>query len=167
MDSALTLILLVVNAAFAFGFGPPLAKRLAARAIAPGRPVAWFFALVGIYFAESMAFSASMGSNLFSWCLAAAWSYVFARKLQARELLLLSLYSSLPALSFLASPLAFRREGWALLSASDGYRFGIPTFFPWPLGTVLGFVVAVSASAVVGKILITTLLGARLRRRTS
>lgn len=75
-----------------------------------------------------------------------------------RSALMLAVYSSLPAASFLSVPVVTAVVGWSILSGDAGARFGIPSFVPWPLNTILGFCLAVTAVGVVAKVVVTTAL---------
>ncbi len=79
-------------------------------------------------------------------------------------MLLVSLYTCLPAISFLSLLIPLAIGGWPLLSMEGGRRFGIPALVPWPFCTLLGFVVTVSVSATIGKTAITTITGRILRK---
>jgi hypothetical protein len=159
------IVLIITNVALALGFGWALAKRLAGRPESRRSAGSWLLAVLGVYVAESMAFSASMATNILGYCLAFVWGILFARRLLAREMLLLSLYTCLPAVSFLSVLVLLVIGGWPLLSVEDGRRFGIPAFVPWPFCTLLGFVLTVSTSAAVFKTAITTITAANLRRK--
>ena len=107
-----------------------------------------------------------MGIPVFSIVLAFAWGVVFSSWLRTRVMnrrvlkssFFLSLYSSLPAASFIVVPVLVWIGGGHILSAEEGVRFGIPEFLhlPWPLNTILGFYAALVIGAVVLKTLITT-----------
>jgi hypothetical protein len=156
-------IVVVLDVVLALAAGFVLADRLSTYASPRRRPWIWLLILLGIHAAEVFAFSASMATNVLSYCLAAVWSLLFASKLHTREMRLLSLYASLPAISFLAILEPLQRAGWGLTDIQEGYRFGIPHFVPPPFCTVLGFVIAVSVSAVLGKLAITLTMPAILR----
>lgn len=155
--------LVVVNAILLAGYGWSLARHLSRRFPGPRSPGSWMAILVGIYLAECVAFSASMATNILGLALAVVWGLVFRhgfrflpRRDTIRSSLALSAFTCLPALSFLSvlAPLAW--GGWSLVSADDGYRFGIPAFVPWPFCSLLGFFLAVTLSALVLKTAITT-----------
>lgn len=103
---------------------------------------------------------------VFSVGLAFVWGIVFGLRLRARASanqvlktsFLLSLYSSLPAVSFVLIPLLVSIGGRDILSAEEAIRFGIPPFLhlPWPLNTILGFYAALAIGAVIFKTVITT-----------
>jgi hypothetical protein len=104
-----------------------------------------------------------MGIPVFSMGMAFVWGIIFGFWLRgrgpAREVLrqsfFLSLYTSLPAVSFIVIPvlLSFSRP---IMSVAEGGKLGIPGFVPWPLNTILGFYVVPVMCAVVFKIVVTT-----------
>jgi hypothetical protein len=164
MDNA-EYTILAVNLIFAFGFGWPLARRLSeALGGARGRH-RFFLLLIFVYFLESIAFSASMGTNILGILLALLWGMLLSRRLRCsrndaaesrRIALLFSCYTTLPAVSLLSVPLAMALRGWSILSQWHGLRFGVPGFLPWPLSTILSFCAAVALVAVICKVTITT-----------
>ncbi len=162
MDPVYTLI--VVNLIAGFGFAIPLLGLLGKGYKNPIRNFRCFAILIGIYFIESVAIAMGMGIPVFSVGLAFAWGIVFGSWLRRTHIstrgilkgsFLLSLYSSLPAVSFVIIPLSCWINGWNVLSVVEGARFGIPEF-PWPLGTILGFYGFCAIGAVVLKTVITT-----------
>jgi hypothetical protein len=165
------IILIALNLVAGFGFAIPLAKLLG-RVSAKPRGFFHYFAVIGgLYFVESVALAMGMGVPVFSVGLAFVWGIVFGLRLRAhapvpreplqtREVLkttfFLSLYSSLPAFSFIVVPVIIIFAGNNVLSAEAGASFGIPSFLPWPLTTILGFYAACAIGAVVLKTAITT-----------
>jgi hypothetical protein len=158
------LILIIINLIVGFGFAIPIAMFLKK---ANTKPANFFFLLiilVGIYFAECIAVTLGMGIPVFSIVLAFVWGFVFSSWLRTRVInrqvlkssFFLSLYSSLPAASFIVVPVLVWIGGGHILSAEEGVRFGIPEFLPWPLNTILGFYAALVTEAVALKTLITT-----------
>lgn len=179
MNAAAAATLLITNAILLVGFGWPLAKALSHNLPGPWGSRAWMAALTAIYLLECVAFSASMGTNILSLLLAVLWGLVLWRKvrvprLQSAKRLVVgfSLYTCLPALSFLSLLGLLAWGGWSLLAADDGRRFGVPGFVPWPVCSLLGFFLTVSGSAVLLKTGITTgmvsllLRGSRQTRNT-
>ena len=157
--------LVVVNLAAGFGCAIPVARLLGRVNGKPGRVFRYFAILVGVYFVESVALAMGMGIPVFSVGLAFVWGILIGLWLRraatpVREVLktafYLSLYTSLPALSFLVVPLLMSIAGWSILSAQAGHQLGIPDFLPWPLGTILGFYATLAIGAVVFKTVITT-----------
>ena len=120
------LILVVIDLVLALAAGLVLANRLATHLSPRHRPWIWLLILLGINVAESFAFSASMATNLLSYGLAVVWCLLYMGKLPTREMRLLSLYSCIPAISFLSILQPLHRAGWAMLDRQEGYRFGIP-----------------------------------------
>jgi hypothetical protein len=159
-----TIVVIILDVSLAFATGLLLATRLEAYGSPHHRWWTWLLILMGINCAESFAFSASMATNLLSYGTAILWCLIFARRLRPSEMRLLGLYSCLPAISFIAMLWPLHRAGWGLTGRQEGYRFGIPHIVPWPFCTVLGFVVAVSLSAVLIKMAITVATPAILRR---
>ena len=159
-------IIIVLNLILGFGFAIPVARLLRKVNRQPVRILHSFAILFGIYFVECIAVAAAMGIPVFSVGLAFIWGIVFGLWLRdrasTREVLktsfFLSLYSSLPAASFIVVPAFMWAGGWQILSAQDGARFGIPESLglPWPLNTILGFYAALVIGAVIFKTIITT-----------
>ncbi len=164
--------LLIVNAVFVIAITLPLAKLLSHSGPNSKSVIPWVLALLGVYMAECVAFSASMGTNALGLCLAAVWGFGFGRKLRTRPhaeaikaSLWVSLYTSLPAISFASILGLLALQGWAVLTVEGGRRFGIPSFVPWPMCTLLGFFLTVVISAVLLKTAITTGIVTILSRR--
>jgi len=119
--------------------------------------------LLGVYLLECAAIVAGMLLPVFSAALALVWGIVLglwlrgrvSRRTALRTSLFFSLYTSLPAASFMVVPLVMVCGGWPILTAEGGSRLGIPRFVPWPASTVLGFYVTVAAGAMAVKTLIT------------
>jgi hypothetical protein len=104
-----------------------------------------------------------MGIPVFSMGMAFVWGIIFGLWLRgrgpAREVLrqsfFLSLYTSLPAASFIVIPVLLSFGG-PILSVAEGAKLGIPGFVPWPLNTILGFYVVPAMCAVVFKTVVMT-----------
>jgi hypothetical protein len=104
-----------------------------------------------------------MGMPLFSIGLAFLWGVFFRRRLRKdlsqQELmkfsLHLSLYSSMPLVSFIIVPIIALLYGWHILDSAQGMHFGIPGFLPWPLDTIFGFFSVLIITALVLKTFIT------------
>jgi hypothetical protein len=159
------IILLMVNLAAGVGCAIPLARLLANVRRKPSGLFRWFAVLIAVYFIEGVALAMGMGIPVFSVGLALVWGIVFGLWLRRaarpvgeslKAALWLSLYTSLPALSFLMIPLLMSLAGWSVLDAAAGERFGIPGFLPWPVSTILGFYVVLALGAAVLKTLSTT-----------
>ena len=157
--------LILANLAFGFGFAFPMAKLLREVQGEPGGLFRYYAMLIGVYLLESVVLMIGMGIPVLNVGLAFVWGFVFGRWLRARTSrkqaqrtsFWLSIYSSLPAISFVLVPVFAAIGGWNIVSATDGVRFGIPEFLylPWPVNTILGFYVALIVGAVAFKIVIT------------
>ena len=160
------LILIILNLILGLGFAIPIAMFLKKANTKPTKFFFQFIILISIYFAECIAVIIGMGIPVFSIVLAFVWGFVFSSWLRNRALnrqvlkscFFLSLYSSLPAASFIVVPILMWIGGRHILSAEEGARFGIPEFLhlPWPVNTILGFYAALVIGAVVLKTSITT-----------
>lgn len=157
-------IILVLNGVLALLFGWLLSGRFSELNRGKGRPK-WFLILLLVYFLESVAFAASMGTNFLSLALAFLWGALLCRwqrrmRLESgialRMAFRVALFTSLPAVSFLSVPVVAASSGRPILSVQDGLGFGVPAFLPWPIVTILGFCLTVVLIAVIGKVAITT-----------
>jgi len=156
-------VLVAVNLAMGFGFAP-LVSSVFTRASTSSRSVFRNGILfIGIYAAESLALIFAMGMPLFSIGLAFVWGIMFRKRLKKdlsqQELmkfsLHLSLYSSMPLVSFITVPIIASIHGWHMLDSAQGMHFGIPEFLPWPLDTIFGFFSVLIITALMLKVLIT------------
>jgi len=120
---------------------------------------------LGLYFLECVAFTWSMGTQIFSLILSIEWGILFGlwlkgiapQKQIVRQILFVSLYGCLPAVSFAAILFAiWIISGNGLLNIEQARQFGIPDFVPWPFNTMLGFCVALAAGTIILKTTITT-----------
>lgn len=158
-------VLIVVNLVVGFGCSLPMARLLCSVTGLPNKLLRYTATCIGIYFVECVAIVMGMGIPVFSISLAFLWGVVFGMwlryKAPARDILkaslFLSLYTSLPAVSFITVPLVGWIGGWDVLSTESGSIFGIPDFLflPWPFNTILGFFAALVVAAVVFKTVIT------------
>lgn len=156
--------LVITNLIIGFGFAIPVALHLGKTWNKPNRVFRYFALLIGIYLLECVAVVAAMGIPVFSVGLAFVWGIIFGFWFRAHESarralrasFFLSLYTSLPAASFIVLSVLIWASGRHILNSEEGIRFGIPDFFPWPLNTILGFYTACSIGAVVFKTTITT-----------
>ena len=156
-------ILVAVNLVAGFGCAVALAGVLRKAYGERTTFLCYFVLLIGVYFVECAAIAMGMGIPVFSMGMAFVWGIIFGLWLRgrgpAREVLkqsfLLSLYTSLPAVSFIVIPvlLSFSRP---IMSVAEGGKLGIPGFVPWPLNTILGFYVVPAMCAVVFKTVVTT-----------
>ena len=168
MDSSeiiFIVILAATNLVAGFGCAVPIAKQLCKINDRPKRFFRYFVMLIGIYFAECVAFSAGMGTQVFSVGLAFVWGIVFGLWLRGRSsprqiiktVFSIAVYSSLPTVSFaVLIILAWLVGGQSIFSVEVGRDFGIPPYVPWPLSTMLGFCTALAVGTVVLKTVITT-----------
>jgi hypothetical protein len=122
---------------------------------------------VGIYFLECIAFTWGMCTQVFTIALSFVWGAVFGLWLRntapANKVIktgfFVALYGCLPTISFCVLIVSFWIIGGKdLLSVEQAYQFGIPGFVPWPLNTILGFCVALSAGTIILKTAFTTLI---------
>jgi hypothetical protein len=120
---------------------------------------------LGLYLFECIAFAWGMCTQIFSIILSIEWGILFGLWLKGiapqrqiiRQMLFVSLYGCLPAVSFAVILCAvWAISGNGLLNVEQAYKFGIPNFVPWPLNTVLGFCVALAAGTIILKTFITT-----------
>jgi hypothetical protein len=164
-------ILIGLNLALGFGCGVPLARLLGKVNEKPERVRRYYALLIGVYFVEAVALMMGMGIPVLSVGMAFVWGIVLGVWLRervsvrhdlrpAREALrasfFFSLYSSLPAVSFMILPVLFMIGGDNILSVAAGRRLGIPEFVPWPLNTILFFYDLPAIGAMILKAVITT-----------
>jgi hypothetical protein len=163
MDLA-EILLVLLNLGLGLSLAIPLAKLL--NEVAPKTQSFFrgFILFIGIYFLESVAIGVAMMLPIFSLGLSFVWGFIFGMWLRehvsSRQVLkttfFISVFTSLPAVSFLLVPVMGLFTGMDLLSAEEGFRFGIPDFLYWPFNTILGFYAAFSISLVILKTTITT-----------
>jgi hypothetical protein len=106
-----------------------------------------------------------MCTQIFSILLSIEWGILFGLWLKGiapqkqiiRQMLFVSLYGCLPAVSFAVILLVvWVISGNGFLNVEQAYKFGIPDFVPWPFNTALGFCVALAAGTIILKTFITT-----------
>ncbi len=128
---------------------------------------------LGLYFLECVAFAWSMGTQILSFLLSIEWGILFGLWLKGlapqkqiiRQMLWVSLYGCLPAVSFAAILfIVWIISGNGLLNVDQARRFGIPYFVPWPLNTMLGFCAALAVGTIILKTLATTGIAALIVR---
>jgi hypothetical protein len=165
-DETVFIVLLVVNLAAGVGCAFPLARVLGT---VIGGSTSLFRNMAGLmilYCIESVSMILGMGVPLFSVLLAFLWGALFWRRLRTRSSVrailqttfFLSLYTCIPAVSFVTVPLVAWFDGKNIFGLEEAVLFGIPEFPPllWPVGTILGFYVALAVGAIVFKMIITT-----------
>jgi hypothetical protein len=155
--------ILALNGVLALVFGWVLSGRFAELSGGKGRP-RWFLILLLVYFLESAAFAASMGTNFLGLALAFLWGSLLCLwqrrthlgpAVTLRMAFRVALFTALPAVSFLSVPAVAALSGRPILSIQEGIDFGVPGFLPWPIATILGFCLTVVLVAVIGKAMIT------------
>jgi hypothetical protein len=121
--------------------------------------------LISIYFVECVAMTLGMGVPVFSIFLSFVWAAIFGMQLSKWESraavrkcsLFLSLYTSLPAMTFIIVPIGALAAEIDIASVEAGSRFGIPqfSFVPAPVRTILGFYMMLVVGGFAFKTLIT------------
>ena len=157
-------IVVTLNLVAGFSIAFPLSKLFSRLDREPPRVFRYYVILIGIYFLECVAIVSMMLAPVLSIVLAFAWGICLGLWLRVRTSrgeaiktsFFLSLYTSLPAVSFIVVPVLALFAGRPVLSAEEGASFGIPGFAPWPLNTILGFYAALALGVVVIKAVITT-----------
>jgi len=155
--------LVALNIAVGFSLAPFVSRVFTRVSTSSGSAFRNGILFIGIYAAESIALIIAMGMPLFSIGLAFIWGIIFRKRLKKdlsrQELKIfsfwLSLYSSMPIVSFIIVPIIALIRGWHILDSVQGTHFGIPGFLPWPLDTIFGFFMVVIITALMLKVLIT------------
>ena len=120
--------------------------------------------LISVYFVECVAFPVGMATQVFTVGLAFVWGTILGLWLRThtsvrdsvRLSIFVALYSSLPTVSFcILLPLIMTLAGGDVLNVEKSGSFGIPSFLPWPLNTILGFFGALMIGTVILKTVIT------------
>lgn len=165
-ESAFLVALLALNLVAGLGLAVPLSAVMASLQGSAHPRRQWFVVLVGVYFVEGIAIGFGMTIPVFSVALAFVWGVVLwvrlagavDRRTVLRATALFSLYSSLPAVSFLAVPVAVALGGGSIVTVEAGVAFGIPELpgLLSPLSTILGFYLATEGGALLLKAVITT-----------
>jgi hypothetical protein len=158
--------LAVINIIAGMGCTIPLARWTVQVVEKSARVFRYVVFLVGIYCIECLSMAVGMGIPVFSVGLSFVWGVVFGLWLRNRASvrqvlkasLFLSLYTCLPAVSFITIPVVSWIGGRNILSVEEAILFGIPEFPPVlrPVSTILGFYAALAIGAVVFKTVITT-----------
>ena len=120
---------------------------------------------ISVYVVECASMVLGMGIPVYSIFLSFVWAAIFGTWLSNRRSrggirktsYLLSLYTSLPAMSFITVPIAVLSGGGDVTSVDAGYRFGIPRIasLPEPMMTILGFYATLAVGSLVLKTIIT------------
>jgi len=155
-------IVVTLNLVAGFSFAVPLSKLFSRLDREPPRVFRYYVILIGIYFLECVAIVSMMLVPVLSIGLAFVWGISFGLWLRARTppqkalkaSFYLSLYSSLPVVSFIVVPVLALSAGRPILSADEGTSFGIPSFVPWPMNTILGFYAVLAIGVLVLKTVI-------------
>jgi hypothetical protein len=161
-ESIILSLLFALNLALCFGFLLPVINTFAK--ILPSPKIRKRFLLtLGLYLTEIFALAMGMGIPAFNVALAFLWGTLLGRYLKNQTDLAnalkistrLAFYSSLPAMSFLVIPILMLAASTNIISIQTASDMGIPSFFPWPTNTILGFYSACALGALALKILIT------------
>jgi len=157
-------IVVTLNLVAGFSVAFPLSRIFGRLGREPPRVFRYYVIFIGIYFLECVAIVSMMLVPVLSIGLAFVWGISFGLWLRARTSpykalkasFYLSLYSSLPVVSFIVVPVLALFAGRPILSADEGASFGIPSFVPRPLNTILGFYAALAIGVVALKAVIIT-----------
>jgi hypothetical protein len=157
--------LVVLNIIAGFGCAYPLARFFGMIHGKPEKTFSHYRLLAIVYLVECLSMILGMGLPVFSVFLSFIWAAVFGLGFAGRApaaairkaSLLLSLYTCLPAATFIVVPIVSALSGSDVLSTEVGRDFGIPqySFVPWPVRTILGFYLALIGGAVLSKTVIT------------
>jgi hypothetical protein len=165
METVLTLSLALTNLVGGLILGGFLAIGFSRLTQKQNRFFKYLVLSLGLYFLECVAFAWSMGTQILSILLSIEWGILFGLWLKGlapqkriiRQMLFVSLYGCLPAVSFATILLiVWVISGNGPLNIEQARQFGIPDFIPWPLNTILGFCVALAAGTIILKTFITT-----------
>ena len=164
-DKIFVIVLATVNLITGFGYAIFIAKlfdKVEAKSISFFR---YYVILISVYFVECIAFPVGMATQVFTVGLAFVWGTALGLRFRAsaslseakRLAIFVAVYTCLPTVSFcLLLPLMMKFEGWHILSVEESVSFGIPSFLPWPLNTILGFSATLLVGTVILKIVFTT-----------
>jgi hypothetical protein len=173
IENALMLSLALTNLVGGIALGVFLAIGFTRLTQKPNRFFKYLALSAGLYFLECIAFAWGMCTQVWSIILSIEGGILFgmwlkglaSQKQITRQMLFVSLYGCLPAVSFAAILIiVWIISGNGLLNVEQARRFGIPDFVPWPLNTVLGFCVALAAGTIILKTFITTGIAALIVR---
>jgi hypothetical protein len=172
-ETAIVVALAVVNLAGGSAIGAFLAVRFTRLMGMRNYLFRYIVMLLGLYALECIAFAWGMCTQILSIALSIELGILFGmwlkgiapRKQTIRQMLFVSLYGSLPTVSFAAVIfIVWVIAGNGLLNVEQARNFGIPDFVPWPLNTVLGFCVALAAGTIILKTVFTTGIVALITR---
>jgi len=157
-------IVVTLNLVAGLSFAFPLSRLFSRLDRESPRVFRYYVIFIGIYFLECVAIVSMMLVPIISIGLAFVWGICFGLWLRARTSphkarktsFYLSLYSSFPVVSFIVVPVLALFAGRPILSAEEGVSFGIPSFIPWPMNTILGFYAFLAIGVAVLKTVITT-----------
>jgi hypothetical protein len=157
-------IVVTLNLVAGLSFAFPLSRLFSKLEREPPRVFRYYVIFIGIYFLECVAIVSMMLVPIISIGLAFVWGICFGLWLRARTSpqkalkasFYLSLYSSMPVVSFIVVPVLALSAGRPILSADEGASFGIPDFVPWPMNTILGFYAVLAIGVLVLKTVIIT-----------
>ena len=161
-ESIILGLLFALNLTLCFGLLLPLINTFTK--ILPSPKIRKRFLLIlGLYLTEIFALAMGMGIPVFNVALAFLWGTLLGQHLKNQTGLpnalkistRLAFYSSLPAMTFIIIPFIMLAGDANIISVQDASDMGIPSFFPWPTNTILGFYAACAFGALALKILIT------------
>jgi len=164
-DKYIVPALIITNLFAGFGCALPIANSLKKLTGRMEKFFRYFAMLLGIYFAECIAFAAGMCTQVFTVALGFVWAVLFGLWLRdiapAKEVLkttfLVSLYGCLPTCSFaVILVIIWVIGGNSLLNVEQADKFGIPQFVPWPFNTMLGFCAGLAIGTILLKTAVTT-----------
>jgi hypothetical protein len=159
-ENVLIITLAVTNLVAGLGFGIPLANQFRKITTRQNQFLKFYAMILGLYFFECLAFAWGMCTQVFSIALSILWGILFGmwlkgiapRKQIIRQMLCVSLYGCLPTVSFsVIITVCWVIGGNGLLNVEQASNFGIPDFLSFPLNTVLGFCVALTAGTIILK----------------
>ena len=157
--------LIVVNLAAGFVCAIPVSNKLSSATGGTRGRFRCFADLIGIYFAECVAFAIGMCTQALTVALGFVWGGLLGRRLRnvtgEREILktsiFVSLYGCLPTCSFAVILVGVWVVGGnSLLNVEQADKLGIPQFVPWPFNTLLGFCIGLVTGTIFLKTAATT-----------
>lgn len=161
MEITLIIINVIAGAAGAY----MLARRFQVTGVAEENIRRQFGIFISIYFVECVSIVLGMGIPVFSIFLSFIWAAIFGMRLSRwdsrasirKTSFLLSIYTSLPVISFIIVPIVVLAGGQDVTDVETGYRFGIPQFpfIPFPVRTILGFYTVMILGAFAIKAIVT------------